>query len=134
MNLDVGEPHEKVQLANGNLAEARDALGLVMSPEKYAKKNCNTCYGGGIVVYHTPISAEVAAKAIAENPANEALLHQKEPGKFATRRMEKCGCVERQYWKTFTAFSDALVKEGLATQTGVSFDAYGKRWPIVQLV
>jgi hypothetical protein len=126
MGLDIGPPNEAVMLATGKLAQARDALGLKLDPMIYASRKCSHCYGRGtvILVKHVPIA--VALKLIKDNPANEALLHQREPGKYHTRQAEKCGCVQRRYTQRYTEFAEALVKAGLAKRNSTQ-----KRYDLV---
>lgn len=133
LGLDVGPPNERAELANGNTAEVRDDLGLLLEPKLYANRKCNLCYGRGIVIKHQPIAAETAKKMIAKDPVNEALIHEK-GDRYALRHTETCGCIRRRYTKAYDTLVVELVKAKLATLTGSRFDAGGERRPTVQLV
>jgi len=127
LDLDVGVPNEMVQLV-GTAApvQARDALGLLLDPVLYAKKGCKHCEGRGVVFHIQHVPVAVALKLIKENPANEALLQQKEPGKYYSRSAVKCGCVQSRYVKQYIAFAKALVAAGLAKENAVQ-----KRYELV---
>lgn len=135
MGLDVGPPSEMVILANGQHAEGRDYLGMALDTRLYAKKKCNTCYGRGTVTMSTPIATATALSLIAENPANEALLHQRELGKYSARSAVMCSCAKHRYRKLHAQFANSLVKSKLATFNGsVRVDKDGHRQDVIELL
>lgn len=134
MGLDVGPPNEKVQLANGAVVEGRDDFGLLKDDVRYASKNCNHCYGRGVVVTSVPVAMDRALRLIADNPANEALLHQAKPGKYTARKASMCICAQRRFTKKREEFLKLLVREGLAEVTGVRVDGRGNRSEVIELL
>lgn len=126
LKLDVGQPKEKVFLADGKEAEARDGIGLLVDPIRYAKKKCGTCHGRGVMTLVNHIGAARAQQLIKENPANEAFINEREPGKFYERVATMCTCAKRGYRKVYAQLADLLVKEKLATWSGFEHDAWGR--------
>ena len=113
MGLDVGPPNEKVVLANSRVTNLRDGLGILLDARVYASRKCNTCYGCGVVTATTHVSDADAKKMLAQNPANEALLHEREPGKYDVRTARMCNCSRKRYDKLHDAFLEALHRAGL---------------------
>lgn len=133
MGLNVGQPNEMVTI-NGREMEARDDVGILLSTDLYAKRSCRHCYGRGHVTTVQPVPTSTALKLIAQNPANEALLHQSEPGKYSARSERMCDCAKRRYKQKHALFVQALLKEGLAKPTGIRTDDDGYRRMTVELL
>lgn len=132
--LDVGPPNETVTLANAQTVAARDKFGLLLDTRKYASRKCNSCYGRGTVTVVHPVPIAHALKLIAENPANEALLHQRSPGKYETHNATMCACARMRYRKTADAFARVLVQRGLARVAGITVGARGQREEVIELL
>ncbi len=134
MKLDVGPPSEKVILATGSEAEARDYLGLLMDPLKYAKRDCSTCYGRGTITIVNHLTPAQAKGLIEKDRREEAFIIEREPGKFHRNLVRQCACAKRRYKKAHALFAHALVQHGLAKQTGIIIDGDGDRMDRVELL
>lgn len=108
------------------MVEATDDLGLITAPDAYASRKCKTCNTRGTITLSIPIDEARAKRLIADNPANEALLHQKTPGRYEVRRETMCGCARTRHNKMHSAFGDLLVSLKLATHEGVRFVGTGR--------
>lgn len=134
LGLNVGSPMETVILGNGQEALARDYVGLILDTSVYAKRNCKNCYGRGHVTIVKPIPVATALGLVKENPANEALLRQREPGKYATHTETMCGCAKDRFKRAHEKFVDVLIKEGLAQPCGFIVEGDGWRHVKVELL
>lgn len=133
MGLDVGPPHELVQLATGDTRECRDALGLLVDPGVYAKRSCDECYGRGVITKHNLVPKREAEKMMAETPGMGALLHESGKG-YAIREAERCQCAVLGYAKAFKRYNDALLQQGLAVRRGWTRDNSGIARELIELV
>lgn len=134
LKLDVGPPSELVILANGQPAEARDILGMVLDPTRYASRKCGECYGRGMQTVINHITDERAKQLIAENPTNETFLNQTSPGKWHEKLVRMCACAQRRYRNAYAQFGALLVKEKLAKTVGVRIEGDGYRTTIYELL
>lgn len=115
LGLDIGKPNELKKLDGvQEPVQVRDALGMLLDTQHYAKRSCNECQGRGVIVLIKHVPDAEAKRFIKDKPESEAFLFQREPGKWYTRESVTCGCVKRRYEKQYEAFAKALVKAGLA--------------------
>lgn len=134
LGLDVGTPSEVVRLANSQMVEGRDYIGLALDTRLYAKRDCSWCYGRGTVTMSKPVPIATALSLVKENPANEALLHQSSPGKYITREATMCTCAKKGYRKKHAMLANALVQAGLARYAGVRVGPDGHQQDAIELL
>jgi hypothetical protein len=134
LKLNVGPPNEQMFLANTTVVTGRDEVGLLRSTDRYASQKCKQCYGRGLYRVVKPITAAVALTIVKQNPANEAMIHQPEPGKYQLREERHCECSIRSFSAKRKLFVDALVNACLAKVVRLTTNEHGYLHQIVELL
>lgn len=107
LNLKVGPPNGMITLADTSHVKAYDDIGLLYIQFR-GKKNCSTCYGGGVMTLVT--------QSASNEPDGRRYVNRK--GVTTTRTATMCNCVKRQYDKARDTYAAALCSAGLATPVG----------------